>query len=195
MWSNDTPALATLLPALVAHLTLAVLTIRDNPIPSYHLSDADVEAKQDAAGVLLAALLLANAPALTSLDVSFCNLGAAGMTRLASALPGNTHLRALYCANNIGTNIRYENFDLPCFGYDNVYATESAIMLPAVLANTSLRSLDSLSSWACEVEQLLRSRAAAGSQPSPAEALVERRNAAYLHENGRLEALEAFYRA
>jgi hypothetical protein len=72
-------------------------------------------------------------------------------------------------------------------------------MLPAVRANASLRSLDSLSSWVCEVEPLMRSRAAADAaandEPplSRADALVARRRTAYLNGGGSLEHLGSWY--
>ena len=183
LWSGDEPALATLLPALVAHPTLAALTLCDDRISARY--PRTMEAAQGAAGELLETLLLANTAALTSLDVSFCALGAAGLRRLASALPANTHLRALRCAGNVFGD---------GWGWGNPYTAERDIMLPAVLNNTSLRSLDSLSSWACEVDPLLRSRSDAP-LPSPAELLVERRRAAYLRGNCRLEMLGRTYRA
>jgi hypothetical protein len=76
------------------------------------------------AGAALGALLAANAPALRELDVSCCHLGDAGMGPLLQALPRNTHLRELTCGSN-----------------DMSDAFARDVLLPAVRANGSLRTL------------------------------------------------------
>ncbi len=80
---------------------------------------------QAAAGAALGALVAANAPALTELDVSWCHLGDDGLRPLFEALPQNTHLRMLKCEGN-GSSRE--------FGRD--------VALPAVRANASLRQLE-----------------------------------------------------
>jgi hypothetical protein len=82
---------------------------------------AELEA---AAGAALGALVAANAPALTVLDVSSSNLDDAGLRPLFEALPANTHLRTL--------NVSYNNTSA-AFARD--------VLLPAVRANTSLTKL------------------------------------------------------
>ncbi len=77
-----------------------------------------------AAGAALGALLAADAPALTELDVSECRLGDAALGPLCDALPRNTHLRSL---NLYGNDI------------SEAFAAEQ--LLPAVRANASLRML------------------------------------------------------
>jgi hypothetical protein len=107
---------APLLRALAGHARLGALSVSDNPVEG--------AARRGAAGAALAALLAANAPALTELDVSWCDLGDAGLRPLFLALRANTHLRALNCSLNGLTE-----------------ACARTRLLPAVRANTSLRQL------------------------------------------------------
>jgi hypothetical protein len=116
LWS-DIDAAATLLRALTAHPSLRSLSISDNR--------AADEADRAAAGAALAALLAADAPALTELDVSGCDLHDAGMAPLLAALAANTHLCSLVCGGN---NI------------SEAFAAD--VLLPAVRANGSLSALD-----------------------------------------------------
>jgi hypothetical protein len=116
LW-GDIDAAATLLGALVAHPSLRTLNVADNR--------AADEADRAAAGAALAALLAANAPALTELDVRDCDLGDDGMRPLLAALAANTHLRSLTCGGN-----------------DITEALAADVLLPAVRANGSLRALD-----------------------------------------------------
>ena len=51
-------------------------------------------------GAALGAVIVADAPALTCLDVSCCHLGDEGLIPLLSALRSNTHLRELVVAEN-----------------------------------------------------------------------------------------------
>jgi hypothetical protein len=114
LW-DDLAAAATLLGALAAHPSLRALSIRGSSVR---------HADRAAAGASLAALLAANAPALTELDVAFCNLGDDGLAPLLQALRANTHLRALACPVN-----------------DITEAFAADVLLPAVRASGSLRAL------------------------------------------------------
>jgi hypothetical protein len=132
---NDAAAAITLLGALTAHPSLRVLILSFNEV---HEPDTA------AAGAALGALLAANAPALTELDVAICMLGDAGMGPLFEALPHNTHLRTLRCVRNDSTEV---------FAHD--------VLLPAARANTSLRELDADDTmWSSlEAMRLVRDRA------------------------------------
>jgi hypothetical protein len=135
LW-DDVAAAATLLGALTAHSSLRTLSL---------VGDAAInEADRAVAGAALGALLAANAPALTELNISFCGLGAAGMAPLLQALAANTRLRTLNCTANNMTE-----------------AFAAAVLLPAVRANTSLRELhaDANTAGCVEAMQLVRDRA------------------------------------
>ena len=94
LW-DDFDAAAVLLRALVAHPSLRVLNLHD-----YRQYNAQpTAAHAAAAGDVLGALVAANAPALTELDVSFCHLRDEALTPLVGALASNTHLRVLICAD------------------------------------------------------------------------------------------------
>jgi hypothetical protein len=134
LWGD--PAAATaLLGALTRHPSLRSLDISSNPVDA---------ADRNKAGALIAALVAANAPALTELDVSWCGLGDAGLRPLFNALPANTHLRKLDCVYNRLT----EGF-----------ARDA--LLPAVRANSSLRELQTgeKSDAAREAKALVQRRA------------------------------------
>jgi hypothetical protein len=75
-------------------------------------------------GAALFALVAANAPTLTQLDMSNCGLGDVGLHPLFDALPRNTHLHTLNCGGN---------------GMSEAFARD--VLLPAVRANTSLTEL------------------------------------------------------
>jgi hypothetical protein len=107
-------AAAALLAALTGHPRLATLHLSGNRVSS--------DAQRAAAGAALGALLAANAPALTDLDVSSCNLGDEGLGPLFEALPRNTHLRVLEADGNAPTR-----------------AFLRGRVLPALRANASLR--------------------------------------------------------
>jgi hypothetical protein len=80
----------------VAHPSLRILNFNGLWIDRYD----DVET-HDVAGAALGALVAANAPALTQLDVSESNLWDEGLRPLMRALRTNTHLRKLdICDNN-----------------------------------------------------------------------------------------------
>jgi hypothetical protein len=115
LW-NDRAAAAALLSALTGHASLRQL----GATGERHLWQEDMLH----AGALFGALIAADAPALTALDVSNSFLYDAGMRPLFEALPGNSHLRELNCSLNDITN-----------------AFAADVLLPAVRANTSLRTL------------------------------------------------------
>jgi hypothetical protein len=133
----DAAAGAELLGALTAHPSVRALGVTLNPV-----GDADVPV----VGAAFGALLAANAPALTELDVPECYLGDAGLRPLFEALPSNTHLRRLFCPFN-----------------DITGAFARDVLLPAVRANTSLRKLVTGADFesAVEAERIVSSRAAA----------------------------------
>jgi hypothetical protein len=141
---------APLLRALTGHASLRALDLASNSGEAFQTDEA--------ACVALGALLAADAPALTALDISFCDLSADALRPLFAALPANTHLRSLRCHSE-----EYEMEDL-----DEQHNRERflhAAVLPAVRANASLRHLCCYPhSWQ-----------AADQRPRPAEALVARR--------------------
>jgi hypothetical protein len=132
---DDAAAAAELLGALTGHASLRTLCLAFN-----HMHAAN----QAAVGAALGTLLAANAPALTELDVSECELGNAGLRALFKALPQNTHLRTLDCQDN-----------------DVSQAFTRDVLLPAVCANASLRSINTLGfgDAAADIARELRSRA------------------------------------
>jgi hypothetical protein len=104
-----------LIGALTAHRSLRTLSLWGNSV-----HDAP-----DTAGDAFFELLAANSPALEELKVQVNGLGDIGLGRLFDALPHNTHLRRLDCSSN-GASEEFMRIDL----------------LPAVLANSSLRELE-----------------------------------------------------
>jgi hypothetical protein len=134
---RDAAAGAELLGALTGHASVRVLNL--------HRNDVNV-ARQAVAGAALGALVAANAPALTELNMSWCDLGDDGLRALFEALPHNTYLRKLNCSYN---------FMGDAFARD--------VLLPAVRANTSLRMLVIEPNFenAAEAEAVVNSRAAA----------------------------------
>jgi hypothetical protein len=135
---RDAAVTAELLGALTGHASLRTLSLQGN--------DTTAAADQAAMGALLGAMVAANAPALTELDVSWCVLGDDGLRALFEALPRNTHLRKLVAARNM---------ILETFAHD--------VLLPAVRANASLRQLrmDEFYDSERDAEELVRRRAAA----------------------------------
>jgi hypothetical protein len=109
-------AAMVLLRALKGHASLRVLDLEAS-----RFFRVDHRA---AVGAVLGALVAANAPALTQLDITRCELGDDGLRPLFEALPHNSHLRALNCC---GTQMS------DACGRD--------VLLPALRANTSLRSM------------------------------------------------------
>jgi hypothetical protein len=99
-------------------------------------------------GTALFALVAANTPVLQKLDVSRLHLGDAGLALLMHSLPRNTHLRTLHMEGNI---------------MSDVFARD--VLLPAVLANTSLTELVTFSfnAGAVEAQAIVARRAAAHS--------------------------------
>jgi hypothetical protein len=106
-------------------------------------------AYQAAVGQLLGALVAADAPALRELDVANGFLGETVLGPLCAALPHNTHLLTLDCSGN-------ETMDV-AFARD--------VLLPAVRANTSLRTLfarnddDDVNILVREAERVIAERA------------------------------------
>jgi hypothetical protein len=114
---HDAAAAAELFSALTAHPRLRLLDLSWN-----EPRDGGMQAAE--AGAALAALLLANAPVLQTLEIEFCDLGDAGMGPVVEALRHNTHLTKLDCNNN---------------SVSEAFARNT--LLPAVRANASLREL------------------------------------------------------
>ncbi len=132
------PAAATaLLGALTGHASLRSLNISYN-------QDQENPAGLLVVGAALGALVAANAPSLTELDITFCNLEDTGLGPLFDALPANTHLRTLTCEDNL---------------LSDAFMRER--LLPAVRANSSLRELDTglRTDAAREAEALVQRRA------------------------------------
>jgi hypothetical protein len=134
LW-RDPAAATALLGALTGHPSLRSLSIS---------GVLNVPADCEEAGAVIAALVAANAPALTKLDVSACMLGDARLRPLFDALPANTHLRTLKCEAN---------------ALSDAFVRER--LLPAVRANASLHKLTIWlqSDAAHEAEALVQRRA------------------------------------
>ena len=115
-WRNGEAA-AAVLQAAIGHPSLQALVL-----PSSHL---DALANPAQTGAQLAAIITANSPALTRLDISLVALTDVGMEALTDALPRNTHLRELHCAR---------------VGMSDEFASDR--FLPAIRANTALRLLE-----------------------------------------------------
>jgi hypothetical protein len=134
---DDASAAAALLGALNGHARLRLLWLDGNRVAAADLA---------ALGASLGALVAANAPALTDLDVSSCALGDEGLRALVAALPHNTHLRTLNVSDDATSD---------AFSRD--------VLLPAVRANTSLRRLviyDDLFGYAdADISREMQSRA------------------------------------
>ena len=124
---------AAMLDAVARHPTLNTLELELNLAPEH----------QAAAGAAIAALVAADAPALTTLDLYACRLGDAGLAPILEALLRNTHLHMLSVRGN---------------GMTADFARQR--LLPAVVANTSLRTLQAHNYEAEEgqvtLEKLLR---------------------------------------
>jgi hypothetical protein len=112
---QDAAAGAALVGSLTGHPSLRELKLFFFRVPV---------ASRSAAATALAALLLANAPALQTLDITHTRLGDAVLGPMVEALRHNTHLTKLDCKGNQIS----ENFALHR-------------LLPAVRANSSLREL------------------------------------------------------
>jgi hypothetical protein len=114
-----------LLAACASHASLAALDVSHNHVP------IDVRAE---VGQALGALLAADAPALRSLDVTECWLGAPGLQALLDGLAHNASLTALRCADN---------------RMSEAFAAE--VLLPALRAHAALHTLAAASSdWEAE---------------------------------------------
>lgn len=135
--------------ALTGHPTICNINLVQNGV-----REGDQLRAEDA-GTELRALVAANTPALRELHVHSSIYGDAGLAPLIKALPDNTHLRVLQCANT---------------GMSTVFAREC--FLPAVRMNKSLRKLTASPYWGnqdpgvappevLEAEALVAARAAA----------------------------------
>ena len=116
---NDEAAGVAVLNAFIGHPTLQWLDLGRNNA-----------ADGAAAGVALGALIAADSRTLTGLRVAYSLLGDVGLASIFDALPHNTHLRMLSCSD-VGMSVDFarERF------------------LPAVRANTSLRTLSAGLWW------------------------------------------------
>ena len=119
LW-DDAASAAAVMRALTGHPSLQVLELVGN----------DDLPDPGAAGAALGALVAADTGALVKLDVRYTDLGDAGMRPLLDALALNTHLRELDCSNT---------------GMSEAFARH--VFLPAVRANTSLRTLTASEPW------------------------------------------------
>jgi hypothetical protein len=160
LW-HDAGAGAILITALTAHPSLQELSLVNNRMHDDDDADADADAEADAlmVGAALGALIVANAPALRTLSVSYCALGDAALAPLVDALPHNTHLRQLDCPD-----------------VDMTAAFARDRFLPAIRANTSLRELTASEWWGgvkdglapeevLQAEALVKARAYANIRP------------------------------
>jgi hypothetical protein len=114
LW-DSVPAATALLGALTGHASIAAL----------HLSGNRHAVNNAAAGVLITALISANAPALTHLDVSDCGLTDASMQPILLAAARSTRLRSLHADENYLFNA--------AFAHDT--------LMPALRESSSLRTL------------------------------------------------------
>jgi hypothetical protein len=138
-YDGDAGFTMSLLNALTAHARLRSVRL--------HFRSSQQPEKVLACGAALGALVAADAPALTELDVSDIGLLDVCMGALMDALPHNTHLLTLNCSCNV---------------LSAVFVRER--LLPAVRANTSLRSLVAGGTPAeQEAMALVAARTAAGS--------------------------------
>ena len=122
LW-HDAPAAAAVMRAVTGHPSLQTLELTSSAPPD-----------PAAAGAMLGALVAADAPALRELCIHNSPLlGDAGMRPLLDALAHNTHLRMLDCCDT---------------GMSDAFAH---VFLPAVRANTSLRTLEASKFWGNEL--------------------------------------------
>jgi hypothetical protein len=146
LWRSPAAA-AELLGALNGHASLRELVVGNYPAddePGVPLTPQ----QSAAAGAVFGALVAADAPALETLDVSYCDLYNAELAPLADALRHSTHLRALRLHSDDPSDDIYT--------YSDVFVRER--LLPAVRANVSLRALALGSVWEDEVRVIMRQR-------------------------------------
>jgi hypothetical protein len=90
-----------LLAALTGHPRVREINMEGNMMRDFNEDDEDAhESDRVLIGAALGALVAANAPALTFLDISYNRLGDAGLLPLFQALRANTNLRVLNCEWN-----------------------------------------------------------------------------------------------
>ena len=118
-WHNQSDA-ATVMRGVTGHPSLHSFSVSQNSAPD----------DPAAAAAALGALVAANAPALNELHFRDSALGEAGMLPVLEALRHSTHLRLLTCYNT--------GMSADCARY---------ALLPAVRANTSLRTLVASKHW------------------------------------------------
>ncbi len=170
LW-HDPAAAAVLLGALTGHPSIQSLNLSGNFAEG-------IVADRDAAPAFaaLGALVAADAPALHTLDLSFCRLGDAGLGPLVDALPHNTHLRTLdgRCEVFFGKQTRDDCMArtvslLACCArgttWDQQNDTSAAFarhrLLPAVATNASLLELHFGAGEAADAIALVAARGAA----------------------------------
>jgi hypothetical protein len=91
----------TLLAALTGHPHVRDINIEFNALRACFNNESAHEGDRALIGAALGALVAANTPALTNLNISSNSLGDAGLLPLFEALRVNTHLRTLRCESNI----------------------------------------------------------------------------------------------
>ena len=92
---DDLKAGLSLLVAVTGHKTLRHLSLAESPF---------APAGRAAVGAALGLLVAANSP-LATLEIWGCDLGNDGLLSFVDALPRNTHLRRLNCADNEFTQL------------------------------------------------------------------------------------------
>lgn len=151
LW-GDPAAGAAIFAALAGHPSIERLSLRSNPAPE--------ELGQEV-GEAFAALVAANSPALTHLDVSGSQLVPAELLPLLAALRSNTHLRDLNMTLHGLSELS-----------DDVELAEQELF-PAVEANASLRRLefawDDRYGIRTRVDALLAARRAADAEAQQAQ--------------------------
>ncbi len=128
LWHEPAVALAVL-DALAGHPSLRYLMLHDR--------DQDNRGAHTAASFAALGALLSCNSSLEVLDLSYSRLGDTHLRPLFEALPQNTRLRTLSIPGN-----------------DLSAAFARDVMLPAVRANTSLRTLNALSGLEGEEESV-----------------------------------------
>jgi hypothetical protein len=157
---NTPGAIAALCAGLVRHPVLERLSFSSRE----YLDQENIFVDQIVNSAALAALLTANAPTLAELRLPDAYLGEAGMRLVLAALTRNTHVRVLDCVCH--------SFDFEQAPWQRLSARFVAdVLLPAVRANTSLRTLKLAldeTYWpeeaACNAEAILQDLAARGEE-------------------------------
>jgi hypothetical protein len=151
IWLDVAAEDPALFGALAGHVSLRIVDLDDCYLgvaeDAYeHLAGADLEAALGIVGSAIGLLVVADAPALEVLRVSFHESVTDVFGPLADALPLNTHLLRLYLwSGNLGAAFTQQR------------------LLPALRANTSLREffVEALDATIAEAVQFVASREAA----------------------------------